>query len=111
MRHPRWGRPGLNEPGDDVKAVFYVMQATPDGTGVRQPVGGLTGLTVTCMDPGATSGTDTPATETAAGRYEAECTVGADGWAKAVLHLDGSGGDPAEVTGEYGVGTISGPPS
>jgi hypothetical protein len=100
--------PGMNKPGDTVTEKFFVMQATANPDGTRTPVTGLTGLTITCLNPGSSTGTDNAATEGAGGMYTATCTVPSNGWARARLNFN-SGATPPQ-TGAYGVGTVSGTP-
>ncbi len=101
--------PGITKPGDNVTMKFYVMQAAANPDGTRTPVTGLqANLTITCINPGATTGTDKAVTESAGGTYSAICTVPMSGWAKAKLNF--TSGAPSQ-TGIYGVGAYTGAPS
>ena len=99
--------PGLNQAGEAPTVKFYVMQATAGTDGVRAPVTGLTGVTIRCVDPNATSQThEVTETPAGSGAFSASHTFVTNGWAKAILSFTGPGGQPATATGIFGIGSV-----
>ena len=99
--------PGLNQAGEAPTVKFYVMQATAGTDGVRAPVTGLTGVTIRCVGPNATSQThEVTETPAGSGAFSASHTFVTNGWAKAILSFTGPGGQPATATGNFGIGNV-----
>lgn len=93
--------PGHVHEGDEVVSRFWVMEAEPDASGVRQPLAGFQG-TIACSDPGGFVEEHDPH-EIEPGVYEATHTWTEAGDAKAFFRFDSPDGHSHEATFEFHV--------